>query len=372
MIKEDNIDSFLIEKDYILSVHNNSVYNKVIKEYYKRLYEESGIYLPEEKKSIGKRETLKSKLDSLDKCNKFWIMDVYNRSLIKDFVSTNLCKDKFCNNCKKVKQATRMSKYISELEPYKNNLYHITFTIPNVKGEELRNTIKKMSKAFNRLFRYIKGLDKINGVDFCKYGYKGAVRSLEITFNENEYHPHYHCAFIFDNLDVSNRIYKNQYSIDFTGSREERLFSEFEILIQKLWYLCYNEEYINYKRITTLVVGYSCLIEKFNDNDYAELFKYMTKETDEKDNILTYENFKTLYQSTFALKQIQGYGCLYKITDKDLTEEVDKVYADIIKFLSQENEKPVSRLEQPYDLLTNDNFKIISRKKIYQYLNEKG
>ena len=37
------------------------------------------------------RETLKSKLDSLDKCNKFWIMNVYNRSLIKDFVSTNLC-----------------------------------------------------------------------------------------------------------------------------------------------------------------------------------------------------------------------------------------------------------------------------------------
>ncbi len=47
------------------------------------------------------------------------------------------------------------------------------------------------------------------------------------------------------------------------------------------------------------------MCEKFNRKDYAELFKYMTKETDENDNILTYDNFVTLYEATYHVKQIK-------------------------------------------------------------------
>lgn len=350
---DEKLKSFLIENDYILKVYNNTVYNKTIIEYYKE-YE--------------KRNNISSnRISALNKCNKFWSIDVYDHNEIKDYVSTSLCHDRFCNNCKKVKQATRMSRYIPELEPYADNLYHITFTVPNVSSVDLKDTLIKMKKAFRNFMRIVRGNYRCD-YNFCKYGYKGAVRSLEITFNEDEYHPHYHCAFVFTNLDISRKDILNAYSFDYRQSREDRYFSDFEILVQKLWYLCYNNLEISTKTVNELELGYSCMCEKFCNNDYAELFKYMTKETDEKDNVLTYENFVTLYESTYRLKQIQGYGCLYQIKDIDLTEEIDKVYADIKQFLEQD-EQPRCSTEDPYDLL-NSPYKIISRKKIYQYLKE--
>ncbi len=350
---DEKLKSFMIENDYILKVHNNSVYNKTIIEYYKKYCKKNNIS--------------DNRISALYKCNRYWSIDVYDRNEIKDYVSTSLCHDRFCNNCKKVKQATRMSRYIPELEPYADNLYHITFTIPNVNGEELKDTLVRMKNAFRLFMRVVRGNYRC-GIDFKQYGYKGAVRSLEITFSENEYHPHYHCAFVFENLDISKKEILNTYSYDFRGSRGERYFSNFEILIQKLWYLCYNGLEISQNSIANLELGYSCMCEKFNNNDYAELFKYMTKETDEKNNILTYENFCTLYESTYRVKQIQGYGCLYRIQDIDLTEEIDKVYADIKDLLAQE-EQPRCSTERPFDLL-NSPYKIISRKKIYQYLKE--
>lgn len=350
----ENINNFLIDNDYILKVHNNSVYNKTIIEYYKRYCKNNNIS--------------QNRISALYKCNRFWSIDVYDHNEIKDYVSTSLCHDRFCNNCKKVKQATRMSRYIPELEPYKDNLYHITLTVPNVTGVELKDTLIKMKKAFRKMFRLIRGNYSVKGIDFKKYGYKGAVRSLEITFNEDLYHPHYHCGFVFKNLDVSNKSFLNSYSYDYKQSREVRYFSEFEILIQKIWYLCYNDLEITKKAIDDLEIGYSCMCEKFNDNDYAELFKYMTKETDEKNNILTYENFCVLYESTYYVKQIQGYGCLYCIKDVDLTDEIDKIYVSIKDLLSQD-EKPRCVAERPFDLL-NSSYKVISRKKIYQYLKD--
>ena len=110
------------------------------------------------------------------------------------------------------------------------------------------------------------------------------------------------------------------------------------------------------------------MCDKFKEGDYAELFKYMTKSTDEKDNILTYDNFVTLLESTYNFKQIQGYGCFYRINDEDLEEEIEKYYCSIKEFLSS-YEKPIETFERPIDLLQDKNFTLISRKKIYQYLN---
>ena len=358
---------YLIDKEFILNTHNNSVYNKVLIDYYKRLIKEGS---DTSKFSGNKYGIPLDKIYRLDSCNKLWNIDIYKVNQIKDFISTNLCHDKFCNNCKKVRQACRMSRYIPYIEPYKENLYHITFTIPNISGEYLKETIKKLSLSFRKLMRYVRGNLKIRGLDFSHYGYKGAIRSLEITFKENNYHPHLHCAFVFENLDISNKIYKNIFSYDRVGEREDRLFSEFEIFIQKIWYLIYNDLEVTKKNIDKLDLGYSCIIDKFYNEDYMELFKYMTKETDEEDNILTYSNFKTLYLSTYRYKQIQGYGCFYLIKDsEDLSEEVDKVYADIKELLLKE-EMPTNENITPFSLLNDNEYKVISRKKIYEYINK--
>lgn len=351
-----DLKQFEIDKDYIKNVYDNCSYNKLIIEYYRRYCIEN-----------GNTNTFKNKINSIDTCNKFWQIDRYNYSQIKDFKRTNLCKDKFCNNCKKVKQATRMSKYIPELEQYKDNLFHLTLTVPNVVGEDLKETIRKMSSAFRRLIYCFRG-KYLSFIDFDKYGYKGAVRSLEITFNGNSYHPHYHCAFVFDNLTLDKNI-KNTYSIDFNLNRGDKLFSEFEIQVQKIWRMIYDDIPLNSFNYDNLELGYSCNCDKFRENDYAELFKYMTKATNELDNPLTYDNFLTLYRSTYLIKQIQGYGCLYRINDKDLDEEVDKVYCDILSFLLT-NETPDDICEKPIDLLNDNHYKLISRKKIYSYLRD--
>lgn len=356
-------NDFEVSKDYLLKVHNNNNYNKVIVDYYQRLSEEKG-------NSFGSTNKALHKVDSVTNCHKRFIIDRYDYNLIKDFKSTNLCRDKFCNNCKKLKQASRMSKYIPELSKYKDNLYHITFTIPNVPGNELKDTLKKMSKSFSRLTEYF----RLKRKRFFLYdyfenlGFIGAIRSLEITFKLDSYHPHYHCAFAFTNLTLDKTI-ENSYSKDYYNNRSDRLFSEFEIIIQKIWYLLMNDIRVTKENFDNLDLGYSCICDKFDDDDYIELFKYMTKETDEKNNILTYDNFKTLFFATYGIKQIQGYGELYKINDENIEEEVDKTYTSIIKFLKC-HELPVEVIERPIDLLNDNVYTLISRKKIYQYLKK--
>lgn len=357
-----NFENFEVNNDFIMDIHNNHEYNKIIVEYYKRLIEEQGSVLLK----FGSMIPL-SKVHELENCNKFWNIDIYQKNCIKDYVGTYLCRDKFCNNCKKVKQAVRMSRYIDFIKEYKDNLYHCVFTVPNCQGVDLYTTLRKMIKTFRKLIRIIRGNYRCF-VNFKKYNYLACLRSLEITFKEDIYHPHFHCAFVFKNLDLEKNIV-NKYSYS-NKSNEIRLFSEFEILLQKLWYMLYNDISITKENFDNLDCGYSCMVDKFRDDDYMELFKYMTKSTDENDNLLTYDNFKTLYFATFGIKQIQGYGLFYNIKDDDITQdEIDSVYVSIKNFLNSD-EKPIMTSEKPFDLLNDNNYLVISRKKIYQYLKE--
>nr|AAB02938.1 RepB homolog [Clostridium sp. MCF-1] len=210
----------------------------------------------------------------LDLCNKYWLMDKYEMQKIKDFQKTNLCLDKFCNNCKKVKQASRMSKYIPEIEPYRENLYHLTLTLPNCTGVELRYTYDKMAKAFKRLIRYLTGNLEWKGLDFSNWGYKGSVRSLEVTFKGDSYHPHFHVALWLTGQNFLGEYENtNVYSYDFRNGFGElkQLFCEQEILIQKIWYLLLNGQKVTKDSIDSLKLGYSCILHQFIDSDYKQL-----------------------------------------------------------------------------------------------------
>lgn len=57
------------------------------------------------------------------------------------------------------------------------------------------------------------------------------------------------------------------------------------------------------------------------------------------------------------------------VNDNNIFNEVDKLYTDIKKFLN-DDEKPINKLEQLIDLLNDNEYTIISRKKIYQYLKQ--
>lgn len=348
-----------IDKGHLKKVIKNIEFNEHIGKYYFRLFAET------------KEETIRNKLDRLTQCNDFWVLDKYEIAKVKDFKKTNLCKDKFCNNCKKVKQAARMAKFIPLLRPHSRCMFQLTLTVPNVKGEDLDETIRRLFKSFTRLTEYLKGKKKIKDVDFSKFNYKGAIRSFEVTFkNWDEYHPHLHCLMVFPKY-IGIKKHRNKYSVDHTGKREERLFTDEEILIQKIWYLLNNGIKVTRKNIDDLPVGYSCTLDKFQENDFVELFKYMTKSTTEDDKPMRYMHFKTLYYSLHAKRQIQGYGCFYNVKDDDEIdpEIVEEFYDEIIKEL-QEREKPREVCETPQGLSEDTEYLLISRKKIHKHLKK--
>src|SRR5699024_10807400 len=177
-------------------------------------------------------------------------MDHYRQQKVKDFKKTNLCKDKFCNNCKKVKQASRLAKFMPMIEDLSKDkyLYHMVLTVPNCNGDDLKDVIRdKIFKSFAYLIDYLKIKKKIKGLDFEQYSYSGAIRSLEVTYRRDDYHPHLHCIIALEKPLDDNRYIKNTYS----RSRKNgyRKFTEFEILIQKIWYLLNTGERVTKKAI---------------------------------------------------------------------------------------------------------------------------
>lgn len=357
-----DLKNIKVEKEVLQDVINNIEYNKIITEYYQRFSNDGSIAFS--------KDLLAKKGERVDYCNKYWQLDKYEQQKIKDFKKTNLCHDKFCANCKKVVQAGRMAKYIPELEKYKDKLFHLTLTVPNCSGQDLNFTYKKMAKSFKMLINFFNGHNKIKGINFERFGYEGAVRSLEVTFHGDSYHPHFHVGIVMDStLSRKNTI--NTYSYNYKNGIAElkRLFSKEEILIQKIWYLLINGIKVTKNSIEELEEGYSCAMVQFNEDDYAELFKYISKGSDEEGNTLTYDNFVSLYYGLYRVKQIQGYGCLYRIDDDIDLDELDKKYDEYIQEIAKK-ESPVVAYETPQDLILDSEYMLISRKSFFKYLRQ--
>lgn len=355
-----NLKNAEVDKKLLSDVVENIENNKIIVKYYDKFSKECSIAFDS--------DLIKKKGNRISQCNKFWSLDLYEKSKVKDFRKTILCHDKFCSNCKKVTQAGRMARYIPQLEVYKESMYHLTLTVPNCEGAELRSTVKNMSRSFKQLINYLTGHQKIKGLDFSSWHYQGAVRSLEVTFkNYNSYHPHFHVGLLV-NLDMKkNKI--NKFSYDYNGCIRtlKTAFSDEEILIQKIWYLLINHKKVTQKAIDELQEGYSCMINKFSNDDYAELFKYITKSTDEKGNLLTYEHFINLYYGLYRIKQIQGYGVLFNISDDSDLEGLEEAYNLYIQALKNK-EAPEVVYQTPKELLEDTEYMLISRKTYFKYL----
>lgn len=346
-----------VKKDFLGDIFKNNKYNQdVILDYYFRLHSEDTTL------------NLSNKLDNVANCNSWFLLDVYKQQKIKDFKKTNLCKDKFCNNCKKVKQASRLARFVPQIEKIKEdyNLSLLTLTVPNCNGTNLKDTINKIFKGFKKLNRYLNGDLRIKNLDFSSYGYEGALRSLEITFKGDSYHPHIHAVVALSKDYKPQKNIINTYSYSY--GQLTRGFSDFEVLIQKIWFLLMDGQKVTYKAIESLEEGYSCTLDDIDESSYYEVFKYMTKATDEDKNILTYDNFKTLYYALHRVRQIQGYGVFYNFKDDDsIVDEVDDLYNVYINILKTK-EDPEEVAETPQDLLDDKDYLLISRKKIYSYL----
>lgn len=367
-----------ISKSHLFSVLKNLDYNASIAYFYERLISES--------ESDSWILALENKLERLKNCNSLWELDFYRESGVKDFLKTNLCRDKFCNNCKKVKQASRMARFMPEIKKVGSNCFlsQMVLTVPNVCGAELRDTIKLLFKAFSCLVKYLSLTKKIKGVDF-DIGYVGAIRSLEVTYKGYSYHPHLHVLLAHEK-DIGKKIVLNKYSYDSINSREVRYFSDFEVLIQKLWFTLIEDirevnnaisgfnkrKRITKDRLDSLECGYSCMMDRFEEDDFIELFKYMTKgngsEHKDENAIMSYDNFKVLYYALNGVRQIQGYGCFYNLKDDDsLMNDAEKLYELVIEEL-RKKEMPVTVWETVQAILEDSTYTVISKSRLLGFI----
>ena len=377
-----SIDDIEIPPDFLIEGADKVKENSQIAFWYEILAEQDYSFDPVYKKNKP-NNNLDERAKRIKNCHKYWGLETYKNLNLADILNITLCKDKFCKNCQNELSKTRYRKYVPILEEYKKNydLYHVVFTVKNVNGENLKKRLNEMYDKFPLIVQYLKGVRKAKGIDFSPYGYVGAVRSLEINVSLKnkvyDYHPHFHCIFLFKkNIDM-DKLYLNDFSYS-KKRNETRKFTYFEILLQKMWFLILNNKKITLKNVNALDEGYSVYAEKIdtveNSKGYKEVFKYTLKE-DFKDVYSNYYVFRTLYSCLYRRKIIQGYGVLNKyIFDDEILEEVNDKLEDAYAYFKMELGKldlPVREnvcWEQMLRNMRVNNVRFFSRGNIRKFL----
>lgn len=363
--------------------------NEVISGFYEGIYQGicdepdyfSGI--PEfDKKKSRYAKHVRGSVDSVKTCSRWFDIDYYPFQGVKDLKHTYSCNNKFCDGCQSKISQQRYEKFAPVIECLQKtyDVAHIVITVPNCKPHELPYVVPHMFECRKYLMRYLNGSKRVRGVNFDKYGFQGGVSALEITRNEENgtYHPHFHCAFVFKKRSgaFAHGKYVNSYSFD--HGDKVHLFNEFEILLQKVWFLRINGIEVNYSNIQELKEGYDVFCER-RDN-FHEVFKYATKgvikyDKDVQRVLGRYVDFVFLDYTLYSRRLIQAYGILRGIPvpdEVDQSSEGDLIYEKFIERL-RSLESPIEQRELLESLLEeqkSDDIKYISRHNVKALLGD--
>lgn len=123
-----------------------------------------------------------------------------------NFIRTYFCDDRWCHVCayKRTKYIFgKISYIVKHLVSQGYHFGHHVITVPNVKGEFIRDTINKITKAYRDLYG--------NGaLESWKKLILATFRSFEVTYNQdtNDWHIHLHCLVL---LSKSYSVRNNNY-----------------------------------------------------------------------------------------------------------------------------------------------------------------
>ncbi|URZ06508.1 protein rep [Clostridium felsineum] len=315
-------------------------------------------------------ETLKKKSERIKNCMDIWLWDLYKNNKLLDLQKVNRCmNNRFCPNCRKFNLACA----IHNLKVPLNNLlldgyypYLVTLTIPNVQGIELKRTIEKMNKSFKKLFgAYSYDLEgkTTKGFKDRLMGFEGALKVLEITYNEesNTYHPHFHCLFFSHEYDPS--LFQKNIVGEYSDKRKSyNFYSLIDIQIMKLWTMYFKELRVNEKNYSNFKIE-DCFIADIREMDSSgivEVLKYTFKDTD----IANYEVFKTIELAISNKRIRQGYGILYNLK---LEDDADGEKLALDEFLTEMEVPSLLVIYEIKELLTSyKDYRKISRKKSHE------
>lgn len=138
------------------------------------------------------------KASRVENCTKVLIYKNYKLINYKTLQSANLCRERLCLNCNSV-TARKNAKMLSEITK-DLKLKHITLSIKNCYGANLRGSIEQMKRALKTFLRQKK--------------IKSYYQSYEITYNEEEdtYHPHIHLLILSDDYKEPLRNLNRQWA----------------------------------------------------------------------------------------------------------------------------------------------------------------
>lgn len=322
-------------------------------------------------------------------CSRWMNVDYYRFHSVKDVSGTFTCNNKFCDGCQSALAQQRYEKFkpIIDALGQTHLLAHIVLTVPNCFAQDLRRTLENMYEQRKYLIRFLNGKKHIRGIDFEKYGYQGGVIALELTRNkiDGRYHPHFHCIFVLDKNPYvfSGKNHYNDFSFDTEnmkkshkkGSKPEpRAFTDFEILLQKVWRLRYDGVKVTKSAIDDLKEGYSVTVDI--TKNYHEVFKYATKglvewSKDKGEMLGNGVDFEYLDEALYGRRVIQAYGCLRgipmpEVVDQGVSED-DQWYMDYVAQLKS-IENPIKQRELlsaiVSDMHSSENIRYLARKNI--------
>ena len=332
---------WLIEKNFIIESFERVKYNEPVAEFYEWLG------------ALEDDQTIVNKADRIRLCMKFFDVDYYRMQSIKDIKRVNACHDLFCYNCQHNIALKRFGKYMPILEDLSKDfdLYHVVFTVPDSEAGMLKSTIKQMYKKFVYINQYFNGSRKSSFVDFSQFGCVGIVRSLEVEFKVRKdklwYHPHFHCVFVLKKGLNFRKVKYNCFSHSYKNDRL-RSFTRFEILLQNMWYMLYNDIPFTQRNFDEITRGYSCTADKCDSNEYHEVFKYAVGGLFKWKNrdLVCRQVLDTLYHALYRRKIIQGYGILNRFKF-DLSENDDEAIRSYYEYKKRllAFEKPVKEVQ---------------------------
>ncbi|MCM1367559.1 MAG: protein rep [Roseburia sp.] len=382
--------SIEITSDEVDKLDHNTTFNDVYAEYYSQLADELD------------DEQYKKNAERMLNCHKRWCGEYYDMQEVFDVQQIFLCHDRLCVNCQHLRQAAQLQRFTKIFEDVvkDHDLYMMTLTVPNCPIDSLRDSLDRLSSAFQSVIRYFTGNSKVAGIDFASYGFYACYRNIEIVLNPDSFHPHYHCILALKKDLAEDKLFTNDYS--FSRGIFTRKFSDLEILIQKILALKYNRIRLD-KIIVDYVLngiavnqnklekwcgkynvsmhmlnsfrrqGYSCVIDKIEGQSWHEAFKYVTKLTKNGSPMMYYQ-FKVLVPLIKNMHFGQGYGAWYKLPkdEWEIDSDILAAYEYVIRRL-KEVEDPVGftfKLLELKERLHNKSLKCISRKKAYKYVQE--
>lgn len=358
-------DDVKLTNDYFESVQNRVEYNNFYADYYMQRYSDTNL---QKFADISQR---------VRDCHKSWFGDKYKESGYFNVKRVFHCHNRWCWLCNHLKQAQRLGEYHVKLEQLTKvyDVYHVVFTVPNVTGDVLKSTLMQMQSSLKKLIRYFQERGNgIAGVDFAQYGFVGAIRSFEIVISPTEYHPHLHCLFLMKKDLNFQQTEINKFSFNYGSSVPTRLFSKFEIMLQKMFYLLMNGGKLTLKNIENLPFGYSCTADCVEGESWHEVFKYATKMSKDGASVCTYEQFVLLDNIFHRFKMIQGYGVFYndKTKSDDDIDPTAEILFEKVLILLNSKEKPERDISMALDKIVDEVHKkqltVISKKLSYKYL----